>query len=90
MAIEEGWVGVEEVAAHLRVAKESVYRWVESKGFPGHRVGRLLRFKLSEVDEWVKNSGGNDSSSDSAPGSTSKVRTNRSRKKNAKKKNKDE
>ncbi len=90
MAAEEGWVGVEEVAAHLRVAKESVYRWVESKGFPAHRVGRLLRFKLSEVDEWVKNSGGEDSRSDPpASASTSEVRTKRSRKKKAKK-NKDE
>lgn len=61
MAPEEGWVGVEQVAAHLRVAKESVYRWVESKDFPAHRVGRLLRFKLSEVDEWVTASGGDDS-----------------------------
>lgn len=86
MATEEAWVGVEEVAAHLRVAKESVYRWVESKGFPAHRVGRLLRFKLSQVDEWVKNSGGEDSSPHSpASASTSKVRTNRSRKKKAKK-----
>jgi len=57
MKSEEGWVGVEDVAAHLRVAKESIYRWVESKGFPAHRVGRLLRFKLSEVDEWVRHGG---------------------------------
>lgn len=63
MAPEEGWVGVEDVAAHLRVAKESIYRWIDSKGFPAHRVGRLLRFKLSEVDEWVTASGGNDSAS---------------------------
>lgn len=54
MGSGESWVRVAEVAAHLRVAKESVYRWVESKAFPAHRVGRLLRFKLSEVDEWVK------------------------------------
>jgi len=53
MAPEEGWVGIEDVAAHLKVAKESIYRWVDSKGFPAHRVGRLLRFKLSEVGEWV-------------------------------------
>lgn len=53
---EEGWVGVEEVAVHLQVAKESVYRWVESKRFPAHRVGRLFRFKLSEVDKWVRSS----------------------------------
>lgn len=50
----EGWVGVEEVAAHSRLAKETVYRWVDSRNYPAHRVGRLLRFKLSEVDEWMK------------------------------------
>ena len=54
MASEEGWVGIADVAAHLRVAKDSIYRWVETKDFPAHRVGRLLRFRLSEVDEWVK------------------------------------
>jgi len=84
MAIEEGWVGVEEVAAHLRVAKESVYRWVESKGFPAHRVGRLLRFKLSEVDQWVQNSGGGNSSAES-PGKATKSEP-ASRKSNLKKK----
>jgi excisionase family DNA binding protein len=92
MATEEGWVGVKEVAAHLRVAKESVYRWVESKGFPARRVGRLLRFKLSEVDEWVKNGGGDDSRL-ASPGlsSTSKAKTNRFRvKRKGVKKNKHE
>jgi excisionase family DNA binding protein len=61
MAAEERWVAVEDVAAHIGVAKESIYRWIEgSKAFPAHRVGRLLRFKLSEVDEWVKTSGGDE------------------------------
>jgi len=73
MAPEEGWVGIEEVAAHLKVAKESIYRWVDSKGFPAHRVGRLLRFKLSEVDEWVTTSGGDDSAS-AASGKTTEAR----------------
>ena len=61
MASEEGWVGIADVAAHLGVAKDSVYRWVDSKDFPGYRVGRLLRFRLSEVDEWVRTGGGSDS-----------------------------
>lgn len=78
MAIEEGWVSVEEVATHLRVARESIYRWVETKSFPAHRVGRLFRFKLSEVDEWVKNSGAGDRRSDSdsklSPMSPSRLR----------------
>lgn len=54
MPPEEAWVDVEAVAAHLGVAKQSVYRWVDGKGFPAHRVGRLLRFKLSEVDAWIQ------------------------------------
>jgi excisionase family DNA binding protein len=44
---------VDEVANHLGVAKDSVYRWIEQKGLPAHRVGRLWKFKLSEIDEWV-------------------------------------
>ena len=65
MATEEGWVSIAEVAAHLQVTKESIYRWVDAKGFPSRRVGRLLRFRLSEVDEWVK-AGGDDSESSPA------------------------
>ena len=56
MASEEAWVGIAEVAAHLSVARDSVYRWVETKDFPAHRIGRLLRFRLSEVDQWVMTS----------------------------------
>ena len=60
MASQEAWVGIADVAAHLSVAKDSIYRWVEAKDFPAHRVGRLLRFRLSEVDDWVKGSGRSD------------------------------
>ena len=52
----ESWVDIGKVAAHLQVTKDSIYRWVDSKGFPAHRAGRLLRFKLSEVGEWVRSS----------------------------------
>ncbi len=54
MAVEERWVGVDDVATHLGVAKDSVYRWIEERGLPAHRVGRLFRFKLSEIDDWVR------------------------------------
>jgi excisionase family DNA binding protein len=58
MALEEGWVNIGEVASHLSVGRDSIYRWVDAKGFPAHKVGRLLRFRLSEVDEWVREGGG--------------------------------
>jgi len=63
MAAEERWVGVEDVAAHLGVNKDSVYRWIEQMSLPAHRIGRLFRFKLSEVDEWVKSGGAGQASS---------------------------
>lgn len=57
MNTEERWVDVAEVAAHLGVRRESVYRWIDAKGLPAHRVGRLLRFRLSEIDDWVRSGG---------------------------------
>ncbi|MCG8555101.1 MAG: helix-turn-helix domain-containing protein [Proteobacteria bacterium] len=53
----EPWASVDEVAKHLGVAKDSVYRWIESRGLPAHKIGRLWKFKLSEVDEWVRAQG---------------------------------
>lgn len=47
------WVSADKVASHLGVAKDTVYRWVEQRGLPAHRVGRLWKFKLSEIDKWV-------------------------------------
>lgn len=58
MSSEERWVDIEQVATHLGVNRESIYRWIEEKDFPAHRVGRLYRFKLSEVDAWVVKGGG--------------------------------
>ncbi|MFB3880969.1 MAG: helix-turn-helix domain-containing protein [Armatimonadota bacterium] len=51
------WVDVDQVAEHLGVARDTVYRWIEAKGLPAHRVGRLWKFRLSEVDRWIETGG---------------------------------
>ncbi len=56
-ATPERWVSVEEVAKHLGVVKDSIYRWIENRGLPAHKIGRLWKFKLSEVDAWVRAKG---------------------------------
>jgi len=56
----EPWVTAEHVAQHLGVAKDTVYRWREQRSLPAHRVGRLWKFQLSEVDEWVRTGGPNE------------------------------
>ena len=53
----EPWVTANDVAQHLGVAKDTVYRWRERKGRPAHKIGRLWKFQLSEVDEWVRAGG---------------------------------
>jgi excisionase family DNA binding protein len=55
--VTEPWVSVEDVARHLGVAKDSVYRWIDHRELPAHRIGRLWKFKLSEVDAWVRAGG---------------------------------
>lgn len=63
----EPWVSVEQVAEHLGVTRDSIYRWIDRKHLPAHRVGRLWKFKLSEVDEWVRADGADDATGNDAP-----------------------
>lgn len=58
--LAESWVDVDAVAKHLGVARDSVYRWIEAKGLPAHRVGRLWKLKLSQTDAWVTRDGAAD------------------------------
>ena len=71
MASEEGWGGIADVAAQLSVAKDSIYRWVDSKDSPAHRVERLLRFRLSELDEWIRRGTGSESRTQGVGGTSS-------------------
>jgi excisionase family DNA binding protein len=63
--VTETWVTLAEVATHLKVAEETVHRWIRSKDMPAHRLGRNWRFKISEVDEWVRSGGAAPSDDDS-------------------------
>lgn len=59
-ATPEPWYSVEEIAEHLGVSKETIYRWLDRKIVPAHRMGKLWKFKPSEVDRWVKSGGASD------------------------------
>lgn len=48
------WHSVDEVSAHLGIVPETVYRWLAAGRLPGHRIGRLWKFKLDEVDDWIR------------------------------------
>ncbi len=52
--MEDRWLSVDEIALHLGIKKDTVYRWINEKQMPAHRMGRLWKFKKDEVDEWVR------------------------------------
>jgi excisionase family DNA binding protein len=60
----EPWVSVDAIASHLGVARDSVYRWIERRHLPAHRIGRLWKFKVSEVDDWVRAGDANETKQD--------------------------
>lgn len=63
----EPWVSVDEVAAHLGVRKDSVYRWIEQRGLPAQKIGKLWKLKLSEVEAWMRDGGGRRAAPGPAP-----------------------
>ena len=61
---EDRWLSVMEIAEYLGVRRETIYKWLERKKMPAHKVGRLWKFKRDEVDAWVRQGGGSDDTPD--------------------------
>ena len=56
--MEERWLSLAAIAAHLGIQEQTLYKWISRKpGMPAHKVGRVWRFKVSEIDEWVRSGG---------------------------------
>ena len=55
------WLSVEEISHHLGVSRDTVYSWISSKQMPAHKIGRLWKFQIPEVDAWVRSGGASDS-----------------------------
>ncbi len=60
--MDERWLTVDDICKYLNVSNETVYKWIEQRAMPGHRVGRRWTFKQDEVDEWVRSGGAADKS----------------------------
>jgi len=58
----EKWSTLKEVQEYLGVGRESILQWINKRNMPAYKVGRLWKFKLSEVDEWIRSGGASDES----------------------------
>ena len=68
--METGFLTIIEVSTYLNIKTKNLYAIVESGDVPHYKIGRLIRFKKEEIDNWMegnragrKESGGSSSSS---------------------------
>lgn len=50
----EKWIGIEEAANYMDVTKDTVRNWIKRTDIPAHKIGKLWKFKKSELDVWIK------------------------------------
>jgi len=55
MPDSENYLTMNELIKHLKVTRTSINRWM-NKGMPSVKLGTLRRFKVSEVEDWLRNS----------------------------------
>ena len=61
--MEDRWLSITEICKYLGVSNDTVYKWIDRHGMPAHRMGRLWKFKKSQVDAWVESGGAAESGS---------------------------
>lgn len=50
----ERWLSLEEISKHVGCSKDTIRAWIKKETIPFHKVGRQYKFRVSEVDAWIK------------------------------------
>jgi len=53
----ETYLTIEELAHYLKVAEQTIRRWVLNREIPFCKIKKVIRFRLTEIEKWVDNSG---------------------------------
>ncbi|MBT3387039.1 MAG: helix-turn-helix domain-containing protein [Desulfobacula sp.] len=51
--MDDKWLSVDEIAEYLGAKRDTIYKWINRRQLPGHKVGRLWKFRKKEVDDWI-------------------------------------
>jgi excisionase family DNA binding protein len=55
----ETYLTIEEAAAYLKLAQQTIRKYVLNKSIPYRKVQKSIRFRLSEIETWIDEGGGN-------------------------------
>ena len=53
---DDKYISLEEAAEYIGVKPVTLRGWLKKEGLeiPAHRIGKLWKFKKSELDKWVQ------------------------------------
>ncbi len=53
--IPDNYIGIDEAAEYLGIKTVTLRSWLKKEnGIPAHKIGKLWKFKRSELDTWVQ------------------------------------
>ena len=52
--MDKEFLNIKEVSQYLGIKISTLYFYVENGNIPHYRIGRLIRFKKREVDQWME------------------------------------
>jgi len=54
----EKYMTTEELAEYLKLAEQTIRRWVLNREIPFHKIKKAIRFRVSEIEKWIDEGGG--------------------------------
>lgn len=54
MAENEKWVSMEDICSHLNCSRDTVKKMIKNQNMPAYKIDRKWKFKISEVDAWMR------------------------------------
>lgn len=53
--LSDNYISIDEAAEYLGIKTVTLRNWIKKdESLPAHKIGKLWKFKKSEIDEWVK------------------------------------
>ena len=50
----ERWYSMKKITEYLGVSRDTVLNGIEKRNMFATKIGRLWKFKISEIDTWIK------------------------------------